>query len=397
VGQLYVEEKACVEKRIVMKKSVALKIVIFAISAIFIFLAIVKFKYGTGKEYPDLGANLPTESFSLEKLIQMDYPPGNLAVANNGDVYFNYHPVAKAERFSPSTVFKWSNGKVEPFPSLEAQKDFQGTFGMTIDKQNRIWFIEPASLDFKHTRVSAFDLNTKKRVEFFEFPEGQASYAEDIRITADGKHIILPNPGLFSFTTPSIVVYSVLNHTFHSIKSDHPCLSPEDWIIQTPYGPDRLVWGLLNFAVGIDGIEISEDQKWLYMASMTHSRLCRAPMSVVLNSATITEAFNQSIEDIGKKPQSDGIAIDRDGRVIITDVEHGAIMAFNPTTNQLSKLGGSKDIVWPDGVVVGGDGDVYFTDSSIPSYIDQLVRPPNKSKLLEHRPYFIYRLKKLRD
>jgi len=378
-----------------MKKSVALKIVIFAISAIFIFLAIVKFKYGTGKEYPDLGANLPTESFSLEKLIQMDYPPGNLAVANNGDVYFNYHPVAKAERFSPSTVFKWSNGKVEPFPSIEAQKDFQGTFGMTIDKQNRIWFIEPASLDFKHTRVSAFDLNTKKRVEFFEFPEGQASFAEDIRVTADGKYVIMPNPGLFNFTTQSVVVYSVLDHTFYTIKSDHPCLSPEDWIIQTPYGPDRLVWGLLNFAVGIDGIEISEDQKWLYIASMTNSRLCRAPMSVVLNSSTSSEAFNKSLEDVGQKPMSDGIAIDNNGRVVITDVEHGAIMAFNPTTNQLSKLGGSKDIVWPDGIVVGSDNSVYFTDSSIPSYIDQLVRPPTDSKLKEHRPYFIYRLKPL--
>ena len=380
-----------------MKKSVTLKILTFVILGFFIFVAIVKFKYGTGKKYPNLGANLPTESFVLEKLIQMDYPPGNLAVANNGDVYFNFHPVAKVERFSPATVFKWSNGKVEPFPSLDAQKDFQGTFGMTIDKQNRIWFIEPASFDFKHTRVSAFDLNTKKRVEFFEFPEGQAQFAEDIRITADGKYVILPNPGIFSFTTPSVVVYSVLNHNFYSIKSDHPCLRPEDWIIQTPYGPDRLVWGLLNFAVGIDGIEISEDQKWLYIASMTNSRLCRAPMSVVLNPAKTTEAFNRSIEDIGKKPQSDGIAIDRDGRVIITDVEHGSIMAFNPTANQLSKLGGSKAIVWPDGIVVGGDGDVYFTDSSIPSYLDPLVRPPNKSKLLEHRPYFIYRLKKSRS
>jgi hypothetical protein len=112
--------------------------------------------------------------------------PGNLAVAKNGDVYFNYHPVAKVERFSPATVFKWSNGQVEPFPSIEAQKDFQGTFGMTIDKQNRIWFIEPASFDFKHARVSAFDLNTKKRVEFFEFPEGPAQFAEDIRITEVG-------------------------------------------------------------------------------------------------------------------------------------------------------------------------------------------------------------------
>jgi len=363
-------------------------------SVIIVLIGIVKFKYGTGKEYPDLGAGLPTEAFTLEKLIQLDYPPGNLAVAENGDVYFNYHPLAKAERFSPVTVFKWSNGKIEPFPSLEAQAEFQGTFGMTIDKQGRIWFIEPASLDFKHTRVSAFDLNTKKRVEFFEFPEGQASFAEDIRVTADGKHVILPNPGLFRFTTSSLVVYSVSDQIFYSVKSDHPCLSPEDWIMQTPYGPNRLVWGLINFAVGIDGIEISEDQKWLYLAPMTNSRLCRIPMAVILDPSLSLEAFNRNVEGFGQKPMSDGIAIDREGRVVLTDVEHGGIMAFDPITKQLSKLCRSKDIAWPDGVVVANNGDVYFTDSSIPSYIDQLVRPPTDAKLQEHRPYFIYRLRK---
>jgi len=377
-----------------MKRSAVLKSVAVVILGFFVFLAVVKFKYGTGKEYPDLGANLPTEPFVLEKLIKLDYPPGNLAVAKNGDVYFNYHPNAKADRFSAATVFRWSNGKVEPFPSLDAQKDFQGTFGMTIDKQNRIWFIEPASLDFKHTRVSAFDLDTKKRVEFFEFPEGQAKFAEDIRVTADGKYVILPNPGLFRFTPSSLVIYSVLDHTFTSIQSDHPCMRPEDWIMQTPYGPDQLLGGLLNFAVGIDGIEISDDQKWLYIASMTNSHLCRVPMSVVLNPSTTTEAFNRSIEEVGHKPLSDGITIDHDGRILMTDVEHGSIMAFNPATNQLSKLGGAKEIVWPDGLVVGADGDVYFTDSSIPSYLDQFVRAPTEAKLIEHRPYFIYRLKK---
>jgi sugar lactone lactonase YvrE len=361
---------------------------------ILVFVGIVKLKYGTGREYPDLGAGLPTEAFTLEKLIQLDYPPGNLAVADNGDVYFNYHPLAKAGRFAPATVFKWANGKIEPFPSLEAQKDFQGTFGMTIDRQGRIWFIEPASLDFEHTRVSAFDLNTKKRVEFFEFPEGQASFAEDIRVTADGKYVILPNPGLFSFTSSSLVIYSVADHTFHSVKSDHPCLSPEDWTIQTPYGPDRLVWGLVDFAVGIDGIEISKDQEWLYLAPMTNSRLCRIPMALVLDPSLSPEDFNQRVEAIGQKPMSDGIAVDPEGRVVITDVEHGGIMAFNPATKRLSTLGRSKDIVWPDGVVVANDGDVYFTDSSIPSYMDPLVRPPDDAKLQQHRPYFIYRLKK---
>jgi len=377
-----------------MKKRTAAKVILAFVAVLIVFLGIVKFRYGTGKEYPDLGAGLPTEAFTLEKLIQLDYPPGNLAVADNGDVYFNYHPLAKAERFTTATVFKWSNGKVEPFPSLEAQKDFQGTFGMNIDKEGRIWFIEPASLDFKHTRISAFDLRTKKRVEFFEFPEGQATFAEDIRVTADGKHVILPNPGLFRFTISSLVVYSVADHTFYSVKSDHPCLSPEDWIMQTPYGPNRLLGGLINFAAGIDGIEISDDQRWLYLAPMTNSRLCRIPMAVVLNPSLSPETFGRGVEEVGRKPMSDGIAIDREGRVVITDVEHGAIMALNPTTKQLSKLGGSKHIVWPDGIVVANDGDVYFTDSSIPSYIDQLVRPPKEAGLERHRPYFIYRLKR---
>jgi streptogramin lyase len=368
-------------------------VILTLVSVLIVFVGIFKLKYGTGQEYPDLGVGRPTEAFVLEKLIALDYPPGNLAVADNGDVYFNYHPLAKAERFVPATVFKWSKFNIEPFPSLEAQRDFQGTFGMTIDKQGRIWLVEPASLDFKHTRVSAFDLTTRKRVEFFEFPEGQASFAEDIRVTADGKFVILPNPGLFRFTASSLVIYSVLNHTFYSVKSDHPCLSPEDWIMQTPYGPNRLLWGLLNFAVGIDGIEISKDQKWLYLAPMTNSRVCRVPMAVILNSSLSPEDFNRSVEDIGEKPMSDGIAIDREGRVIITDVEHGGIMALNPTTRQLSLLARSKDIVWPDGVVVANDGDVYFTDSAIPSYIDPLVRPPKNAKLLQHRPYFIYRLK----
>jgi sugar lactone lactonase YvrE len=164
--------------------------------------------------------------------------------------------------------------------------------------------------------------------------------------------------------------------------------------MQTPYGSNRLVWGLINFTVGIDGIEISEDQEWLYLAPMTNARLCRIPMAVVLDPLLSPEAFNQHVEAIGPKPMSDGIAIDREGRVVITDVEHGGIMAFDTATNRLSKLGRSKDIAWPDGIVVAKDGDVYFTDSAIPSYIDQLVRPPTDAKLIQHRPYYIYRLRR---
>jgi hypothetical protein len=78
-------------------------------------VAIMKFKYGTGKDYPDLGA-IPTESFVLETLIQLDYPPGNLGVANNSDVYFNYHPVAKSRTFLACNPF--SNGRETPISTI---------------------------------------------------------------------------------------------------------------------------------------------------------------------------------------------------------------------------------------------------------------------------------------
>ena len=74
-------------------------------------------------------------------------------VTRHDKAILTYHPLTRPSRFSPATVFEWADRKISPFPSMEMQKEFQGTFGMTIDKQNRIWFIEPASFDFEHTRL----------------------------------------------------------------------------------------------------------------------------------------------------------------------------------------------------------------------------------------------------
>ncbi|MVT08823.1 L-dopachrome tautomerase-related protein [Chitinophaga tropicalis] len=357
-------------------------------------LVVIKIGYGGGRNYPDVGSYNAEGMKKPEKLIKLDYPPGNIAVAKNGHVYFNYHPLIRPNRFSAATVFEWADGKVNPFPSMEIQKEFQGSFGMTVDNQNRLWLIEPATFDFKHTRIWAFDLATRKKVHFYEFPEGVAQYAEEIRVTGDGKYVLLPNPGIFRFTSSKLLVYSVENHNVRVAIDGDASVQPENWLMRTTDGkPYRLIWGLLNFAVGIDGIEISEDQNWVYLASMTHSRLYRVPLSAVLNSdLTASDVANQ-IEDLGRKPMSDGITVDKSGNVIITDVEHGGLMAFDMKSRTASTLFRSKDILWADGVATGPDSSLYLTDSAIPAYVGEFAAPPDRSVLLKHRPYFIYRLK----
>jgi hypothetical protein len=68
-------------------------------------LVLAKFEYGRGTLYPDIGSDNQESLNKLEKLIRLDYPPGNVAVAPNGHVYYNYHPIARAERFSSATLF----------------------------------------------------------------------------------------------------------------------------------------------------------------------------------------------------------------------------------------------------------------------------------------------------
>jgi len=374
------------------RKSFLYGLLSVALIVIIGILAFVKLEYGMGKPYPDIGAKNKEGTAKLEKLIRLDYPPGNLAVAPNGHLYFNYHPIARAGRFTTATVFEWADGKITPFPSMEMQKEFRDTFGMTIDHQNRIWFIEAASFDFPHTRLSAFDLETRKRVEFFEFPEHEAQFAQDLRVTADGRFILLADPGIFRFTDPKLIVYSVRDHSFRTALTGAPCTVAEDWVMETPSGPHRMLWGLINFAVGLDGIEISDDQQWVYLAAMTSSRLCRVPLASVLDSKIDASDVAKKVEYLGKKPMSDGITTDKQGQVILTDVEHGGIMAFDPVSRSIKTLARSHDVIWADGVVTGADNSIYFTDSAVSAYSPPLAMPPERDRLAKLQPYYIYRL-----
>jgi sugar lactone lactonase YvrE len=355
-------------------------------------LAYIKIQYGMGKPYPDVGdASAPGR---YEKLVKLDYPPGNIAVAANGDIYFNYHPIVKAQRFTSTSMFKLSHGRVTPFPSLAMQKGLSGVFGMAIGPGNRLWMIAPASFDGGHTLLFAFDLNTGQRILAFTFPGKAAQFAQDLRVTADGKYVLLADPGLFRFTDPKLIVFSVRDHGYRVALGATPCTVAEDWLMRTRFGPYRMLDGLINFTVGLDGIAISPDQRWFYLGPMTSGKLCRVPLRTLLDPALTPGQVASKVDYIGRKPMSDGIATDAQGRVIMGDVEHGGVMSFDPATHRLTTLARDPKVIWPDGLAVAPDGAIVFTDSAIPAYLDQFGRPPTLARLIEHRPYYVYRLKR---
>ncbi|MDT8990784.1 L-dopachrome tautomerase-related protein [Curvibacter sp. APW13] len=350
----------------------------------------LKLVHGGGSAYPSVATPALTPASSLQTVATLDFPPGNVAVAADGRTFMNYHPFAKAERFGP-TMFEVVNGKPVPWPSLEAQKDWQGVFGMTVDRQNRLWLIEPAGLDHARTRLTAWSLASNAKVYEHWFDKGVLPFAQDLRITADGRRVILADTGLFKFTRPAIAVFEPESGRLLLRLEQHPSTQAQDWTIRTPLGPHKLGYGLVNFAVGVDGIALSDDDQWLYFGGMSHQHLYRVPLAALSNPEFDEAALGQLVEDQGVKPLSDGITIDSRGRVILTDIEHGGLVRRRDD-GQLETLVSDPQVVWADGVVQAPDGALLFTDSAIPAYIDQFARPPSLERLVAHRPYRLLRL-----
>jgi hypothetical protein len=337
-----------------------------------------------GERYPDPKTPPRVAETALRPLVELPYPPGNVAISSAGRVFFNYHPFAFAHRFSPATVFELVDGVPRPYPDAAFQGRYQGVFGMTVDHQDRLWVVEPAGLDHERTRVLAFDLATGQVAFEHSLPAGVGTFAQDLRVAPDGKTAYLADTGLFRFTPASLVVLDVASKTHREVLRGIAATSAQDLVITTPLGPHRLAYGLLTFAVGLDGIELSPDGEWLYFATMSHDTLYR------IRTASIDDP--STIQKVGRKPLSDGITLDREGRLLITDVEHGGIARMS-TGGALETLVSSSRVLWADGVVVDPGGAIVFTDSAIPGYIDQLARPPTKERLDEGAPYRIWRFR----
>lgn len=353
-------------------------------------LAVLKLVYGGGQPYPSVATTPRWPAADVETLANMDFPPGNVAVAANGRVFVNYHPFAKAERFGP-TVFELKSGHLQPWPNEAAQHEWQGVFGMTVDRQQRLWLVEPAGLDHERTRLSAWDLTTNTRVFTHDFDPGVLRFAQDLRISPDGDLVFLADTGLFKFTRPAIGVFELSTGRLLLRLQEHPSTQPQDWTIVTPRGPHKLARGLVNFAVGVDGLELSPDGAWLYYAAMSHQQLYRVPVAALVDSAVSEKALARVVQALGPKPLSDGITLDAQGRVILTDVEHGGLMR-REHDGSLETLVSDPAVLWADGVARGPDGALWWTDSAIPAYIDPWARPPSLETLVAHRPYRLLRL-----
>ncbi|NER13941.1 hypothetical protein GWK08_10850 [Leptobacterium flavescens] len=348
----------------------------------------LRIRYGGGKEYTDVStAPIYTEA-QTELFFSYEEPIGNIAVSRDSTdqrVFFSIHPESRPKTNKLMVI---KNGKASPYPDAESQSSlFKTVLGVFVDDQQRLWTIDHGNHGFDPVKLLAFDLKTDQKVHEHIFPKAIAqtfSFFNDLSVSPDGNYVFISDVSFFR-RNPAIVVYNIKTGKSRRILEGHEAVKDEGYVPVTPARKMRFAGGLVDLLIGVDGLDVTKDGKYLYFAAMGHSKLYRIPVKTATDFDLPEEEIDAAVELVGVKPLSDGIRTDFNGNVYITDIEHNGVYVQEPSGKAYTLIKDPK-IRWADGFSLGGDGYMYLADSDLPN---QMLK--SKKHMKKHAPYHIYR------
>jgi sugar lactone lactonase YvrE len=365
-------------------------VVFFILFIVIASLAGFRERFGGGREYKDVSTPPFIKNTNLELYFSSDFVPGNIAVTRKKGaptrVFATVHPESKPE----NTKLIHIHDKVaSPYPSESFQAELNTPLGCYVDLLERLWVLDHGNHGTDEVRLFGFDLNSDSLIVRHVFDSNVApllSFYNDLSVSTDGKTIAIADCSFWG-KKPALVIFDVASRRTRVLFKKHITLNHEGYVPHPPAKKMRFFGGLADFLVGVDGIDFSPDGRFLYWAPMSGSGLFRIPAGSIADSSLTEEELEILIERVAVKPLSDGIKVDDAGNVLIADIENQGIYIVRPQGTNETLIRDPK-IEWADGLAIGSDGYVYFTDSKIPDLILN-----SKETIKSSAPFNIFRFK----
>ena len=342
-------------------------------------------RYGGGTPYPDLSTAPVLDASALEEVLEFDEPIGNVAVNRDGRIFFTVHPESRPKG---NKLLEYVRGAAVPYPSGAAQAElFDTVLGVSIDRYNRLWTIDHGNHGLRTARIVAIDLDTNEVLRSQDLSSDIAppgSFLQDLQVSADGNTIVIADASFWR-KSPAIIVYDVETGDARRVLESHESVSAENYMIRNNDRDMEFFGGIVALRGGIDGIALGP--KWLYYGALSGAGLYRLQLRDLRDRSLPRGQLANRVERVSDKPLSDGMSIDIDGNVYVTDVEHNSIFITGPGRVPRTLLR-SREIRWPDALSFGPEGYLYVADSALAELVLQ-----SREHIEASGPYKVFRFK----
>jgi len=360
-------------------------ILLFLAGLVLIALTSAWLRYGGGAPYPDLSTAPLLDVAILEPVVDYPEPIGGVAVSRDGRIFFTVHPESRP---AGNKLLEYADGAAVPYPSGALQQTlFDTVQAIAIDRYDRLWTLDHGNHGLRRPRIVAIDIATGEVVRDQALEPDIAppgSFLQDIEVTRDGRTIVMADASFWR-KSPALIVYDVQTGSARRVLEKHASVSAEHYLIRSHGRELAFLGGMIAMRGGVNGLACDDD--FLYFGALNGSGLFRIRLEDLRNAEMPTSQLAARVERFSDKPLSDGLSIDLEGNVYVTDIEHNAVFLVDAEHEPRTLLQ-STALRWPDALSFGPGGYLYVADSALPELILK-----EREHFESQGPYHIFRFR----
>jgi sugar lactone lactonase YvrE len=304
----------------------------------------------------------------LSEVAAIDRAPGNITVTPDKRIIFSLH-----QFFEPDwRVAEWTDKGLQPFPTsdIASAKDpdvtLHSVLGIQSDSQGVVWMLDNGIRGGAVPKLVAWDTRNNKLHRIIELPQPTTppdAFVNDLAVDETHGKIFISDPA--GGGNAALIVVDIASGGAKRVLQGHDSVVPEDRDMVIDGEPVEIKQpdgSTVRPRVGVNPIALDAKNEWLYYGPMHGGSLYRIAVSDLID--TEAKSLGEKVERYGRKPISDGISIDNDGNIYVTDVENNAVGVIDRSTEYRIYLTDPR-LSWPDALSFGPDNRLYTVSNQL--------------------------------
>jgi len=323
-------------------------------------------------------APAPGGAARLQLVASFEHQVTGVTVAADGRIFVNFPRWSEDTPISVAEVT--SDGQIKPYPNEEwnawrnAKKDqispndhFVCVQSVVADGRGNLWVVDAAAPATAQvvpggSKLVRIDLKANKVAQTIPFVEAvapQGSYLNDVRFSPDGRSAYLTDAG----AKGALIVVDLQSGGARRVLDGHPSTQPEKGVVVRTDGRELRRPDGRGVEFAADGIALSANGRHLYWKALTGRTLYRIATEALDDPHLSARELEARIERVGESEPTDGLWIDKRGRLYLSAIENNAVKVRD--SGRDATLVRDDRLRWPDTFSEGPDGTIYVTSSRI--------------------------------